>query len=104
MKSMTGYGWGAASRDGWKITVELSSVNRKQSEIAVNLPRELEVLEAQIRDAVNRRVARGRVTVRVSLHAGEDADPARVRLNAPLAKAYARQLRALARQLKLAGD
>ncbi len=101
---MTGYGWGEASRNGWKITVELSSVNRKQSEIAVNLPRELEVLEAQIRDAVNRRVARGRVSVRVSLHAGEDAAAAMVRLNAPLARAYARQLRELARELKLPGE
>ena len=45
MKSMTGYGWGDAVKDGMKVTVELSSVNRKQSEISVNLPRELEVLK-----------------------------------------------------------
>jgi uncharacterized protein (TIGR00255 family) len=101
---MTGYGWGESSQTGWKITVELSSVNRKQSEITVNLPRELEVLEAQIRDAVNRRIARGRVTVRVSFHAGDDASAGRVRVNLPLARAYARQLGELARQLKLSGD
>src|SRR5688572_23927616 len=65
MKSMTGYGWGDAVQNGFKVTVELSSVNRKQSEISINLPRELEVLEAQIRDEINRRVARGRVTARV---------------------------------------
>src|SRR6188508_2508179 len=58
MKSMTGYGRGECAQDGFKITVELSSVNRKQTEISVNLPRELEVLEAQIRDEINRRVAR----------------------------------------------
>src|SRR3984957_19441512 len=68
MKSMTGYGRGECAQDGFKITVELSSVNRKQSEISVVLPRELEVLEAQIRDAINRLVARGRITARVSLH------------------------------------
>ena len=45
MKSMTGYGWGECSKNGFKITVELSSVNRKQSEISINLPRELEVLD-----------------------------------------------------------
>jgi uncharacterized protein (TIGR00255 family) len=100
---MTGYGWGESSRNGWKITVEASSVNRKQSEISVNLPRELEVLEAQIRDAVNRRVARGRVTLRVSFHAGDDASAARVRVNVPLARAYARQLAQLAKQLDLEG-
>ena len=49
MKSMTGYGRGEASREGIKITTEITSVNRKQSEITVYLPRELEPLEAQAR-------------------------------------------------------
>ena len=70
MKSMTGYGRGECSQDGFKITVELGSVNRKQSEISVNLPRELEMLEAQMRDAINAHIARGRVTARVALHRG----------------------------------
>src|SRR5215210_3794839 len=103
MKSMTGYGWGDAVQSGFKITVELSSVNRKQSEISINLPRELEVLEAQIRDEVNRRIARGRVTARVTLHAGEKST-SKVRVNAALAQAYATRLRDLARELKLSGD
>src|SRR6185295_14648229 len=69
MNSMTGHGRGECSQNGFKLTVELSSVNRKQSEISVSLPRELEVLEAQMRDEINRRIARGRLTCRVSLHA-----------------------------------
>jgi len=40
---MTGYGRGDCARDGFNVTVELSSVNRKQAEISVNLPRELEM-------------------------------------------------------------
>ena len=101
---MTGYGRGDCSQDGFKITVELSSVNRKQSEISVNLPREMEMLEAQIRDVINRHIARGRLTVRVALHAGEGNLSARMHLNAPLAKAYARELNKLAKELKLAGS
>jgi uncharacterized protein (TIGR00255 family) len=103
MKSMTGYGRADCSQDGFKITVELSSVNRKQSEISVNLPREMELLEAQIRDLINRHIARGRLTVRVSLHAGASVTAARMHLNVPLAKAYARELNRLSRQLKLPG-
>src|SRR6266481_4694624 len=103
MKSMTGYGRGDASQDGFKITVELSSVNRKQSEISVNLPREMEMLEAPIRDLINRYVARGRLTVRVGLHSGESRESARMHLNVPLAKAYARELSRLSKQLKLSG-
>ncbi len=104
MKSMTGYGWGECSQNGFKVTAELSSVNRKQGEISISLPRELEVLEAQIRDEINRRVARGRLTTRVTLHAGEDREAARVRVNRPLAEAYARELRKLAKELRLKDD
>jgi len=103
MKSMTGYGRGECSQNGFKITVELSSVNRKQSEISVALPREMEMLEAQIRDVINQYVSRGRLTTRVSLHAGASKLSARMHLNVPLAKAYARELTRLASQLKLAG-
>jgi uncharacterized protein (TIGR00255 family) len=103
MKSMTGYGRGDCSQDGFKITVELSSVNRKQSEISVNLPREIELLEAQIRDLINRHIARGRLTVRVGIHAGASKLSARMHLNVPLAKAYARELNRLSKQLKLPG-
>ncbi len=98
---MTGYGRGESAQHGFKVTIEVSSVNRKQTEIAVNLPRDLEVLEAQIRDQINRRVARGRLTVRVSVHAAASA-AGKMRINTELAKAYARELSALAKSLRLA--
>ena len=101
MNSMTGHGRGDCSRDGFKVTVEVSSVNRKQSEIAVNLPRELESLEPRIRDEINRSVARGRTTARISLHMGEAGCRGRALINAGLAKAYAKEIRKLARDLKL---
>jgi uncharacterized protein (TIGR00255 family) len=104
MKSMTGYGRGECSQDGFKITVELSSVNRKQAEVSVTLPREVELLEPQIRDAINRVVARGRVNARVTLHTAENKLSARKHINEPLAKAYAAELARLAKQLKLSGE
>lgn len=100
---MTGYGRGECSQNGFKITVEISSVNRKQGEISVALPREMEMLEAQIRDIINQFVSRGRLTTRVSLHAGASKLSARMHLNVPLAKAYAKELSRLAAQLKLPG-
>jgi uncharacterized protein (TIGR00255 family) len=103
MKSMTGYGRGDCSQNGFKVTVELSSVNRKQSEISIALPREMEMLEAQIRDTINRQIARGRLNVRVSLHAATSRASARMHLNVPLARAYAHELRRLSQQLRLPG-
>ncbi len=101
---MTGYGRGECAQDGFKITVELSSVNRKQAEVSVTLPRELELLETQVRDAIHRLIARGRVNARVSLHAAETKLSARQHINEPLAKAYAAELTRLAKQLKLSGE
>lgn len=98
---MTGYGRGECSQDGFKVTVELSSVNRKQVEISVNVPREMDMLEAPIRELIIRYVARGRLTVRVSQHAGSAS--VRLHLNTSLARAYARELRRLASELKLPG-
>src|SRR4051812_29970191 len=86
MKSMTGYGRGECSHGGLKVTTEVSSVNRKQAEINVYLPRELDSLELQIRDEVNKRIARGRLTVKVAIQAGESFYGGKVQLNVPLAK------------------
>jgi uncharacterized protein (TIGR00255 family) len=103
MKSMTGYGRGECARDGFKITVELSAVNRRQPEISVNLPRELEMLESPVRDAINAQVARGRVTARIGIHAADGKSSARAHLNLPLAKAYAAELARMAKSLKISG-
>lgn len=103
MKSMTGYGRGESARDGFNVTVELSSVNRKQAEISVNLPRELEMLENRIRELILAGVSRGRITTRITVHAGTGNASARMHLNVPLAKAYAHELAKLAKELKLTG-
>src|ERR1044072_5889777 len=103
MNAIAEYGGGKASREGIKITTEITSVNRKQSEITVYLPRELEPLEAQARAEVNNRIARGRVTVKVGLHAAE-ALPGQVEVNFAVAKAYVDELRNLARELKISDN
>lgn len=67
MKSMTGYGHGEASNDVWEITVELSGVNRKQTDIAISLPGRLVDLEPDLRRRIAARISRGRINARVSL-------------------------------------
>jgi uncharacterized protein (TIGR00255 family) len=101
MKSMTGHGRGDRSHGGFKIAVELSSVNRKQGEIALTLPRELEILEPRLREEINRRVARGRLTARVVMQAAGTAVSAGRTVDEALAGAYLRDFRALAAKLGL---
>jgi uncharacterized protein (TIGR00255 family) len=104
MKSMTGYGRGEQTQEGYKIVTEISTVNRRQTEVNIYLPRELEQLDARIRTEVNKCVARGRVTVRVSLHVSESTLISHAQVNTALAKAYARELKKLAAELKIPGE
>jgi len=104
MKSMTGCGRGECAQDGFKITVEVQSINRKQADIQVDLPRDLEVLESSIRDTIHQAVSRGRLTVKVLLQAPTGRNSARMHLNRALARAYTQELRRLAKELKLEGN
>jgi uncharacterized protein (TIGR00255 family) len=99
---MTGYGRGTATFDGRQVAVELSSVNRKQAEISLALPRALLELEPRMRDEINAHISRGRLTVAVGLHAkgGGKANA----INVAAAKSYRDQLKALRKTLKLAGE
>lgn len=97
---MTGYGRGESSRGGAKFTVEISTVNRKQAELSLYLPRELDALESRVRDEINAKVARGRIAARVQFSAGS-ANKAQVKIDRSLAKQYAREYRTLADELKL---
>ncbi|MEW6155892.1 MAG: YicC/YloC family endoribonuclease [Verrucomicrobiota bacterium] len=101
MKSMTGHGRGEWAQHGWKVTAELSSVNRKQSELTIYLPRELEPLEARVRELINRKIARGRLVARFTLHLADDSASSRIQINLPLARAYAREFHKLAAELKI---
>ncbi len=103
MRSMTGYGRGESDRGGAKISVEVNSVNRKQSDIVINLPRELSALEPRVRQVVSERVARGRTNVVVAFD--PNAQNARtLALDRTLARSYHDGMRALQKELGVTGE
>jgi uncharacterized protein (TIGR00255 family) len=103
MRSMTGYGRGETDHNGTKFSVELNSVNRKQSDIVVNLPRDLAELEPRIRQTINENISRGRTNVVVSYHNGSSA-PRKLALDVDLARSYHDAMRALQKQLDAPGE
>ncbi|HEY6069824.1 MAG TPA: YicC/YloC family endoribonuclease [Chthoniobacterales bacterium] len=103
MRSMTGYGRGETDHNGTKFSVELNSVNRKQSDIVVNLPRDLAALEPRIRQTINENISRGRTNVVVSYHNGSSA-PRKLALDVDLARSYHDAMRALQKQLDAPGE
>lgn len=103
MRSMTGYGRGEGDHAGAKFTVELNSVNRKQSDIVVNLPRDLTELEPRIRKTVNENIARGRTNVLVSFHSSGNG-MGKLALDTELARSYHEALLALQKELSAPGE
>ncbi len=100
---MTGYGRGEADQNGTKFSVELNSVNRKQSDIVINLPRDLAELEPRIRQAINESISRGRTNVVVGYHSGPTANR-QLALDTELARSYYEAMRALQKELNASGE
>ncbi len=104
MKSMTGFGRGEARRDGVSWSVECASVNRKQLEAAVSLPRELSELEAQVRNLVAASVSRGRVNVTVRSESASEGSANAENVDHALAQQYYHALHALALKLEIPAE
>ena len=103
IKSMTGFGEGVASVDGIRVAVEISSVNRKQLDVNISLPRNLVALDAQVQGLVRKEFSRGRISgiVRVEASAGSAGV---VKVDSMLAAQYVEGLRQAAKKLKLPDD
>jgi uncharacterized protein (TIGR00255 family) len=61
IQSMTGFGRSQLSVDGLSLNIELSSVNRRNLELSVNLPRDWQGLERELQAAMRSRLERGKV-------------------------------------------
>jgi uncharacterized protein (TIGR00255 family) len=80
----------------------LNSVNRKQSDVTVNLPRELADLEPRVRDVINAHVARGRLNVMIAYH--NSGGSSKQALDTALARSYYQAMVELQKELKAAGE
>jgi len=67
VQSMTGFGRGEITKKGYKITVELSSVNRKQFDFNISMPREFTSYEAKLSSLVSSVIKRGYVKGMISV-------------------------------------
>ena len=67
MKSMTGYGKAAISRQNVDLEVEIKSVNSRFLDLRTYLPRELNFYEFSLRKIVTAKLNRGAVDVRINL-------------------------------------
>ena len=95
---MTGFGRGTGHHEGVLATVEIATVNRKQAEVVIQLPRELTELESPIRKAVLEGISRGRAQVSIKLER-ENAEATELKVDHDLAVALHQALRQLGEEI-----
>lgn len=100
--SMTGCGSGQAAAEGWRVEVELACVNRKQLDLAANLPRALADLEPELLIRIRRHLSRGRVSLRVNLTPAGGTPARTLVIDEAAARQALERLRALGTALHLA--
>lgn len=98
MKSMTGFGRAAHATETLSASIEASSVNRKQAEIVVQLPRAYAELETPIRKYVLEHVSRGRVALSITLSKTDNA-PTPISVDTSRAKALSDALKELSHSI-----
>lgn len=91
IKSMTGFGKGAAVSKHKRFTVELRSVNSKQLDLSMKVPSLYRAAEIELRSIVNRTLRRGKVDLFLSVESTDAETSAHV--DETLFAAYAEQLR-----------
>jgi uncharacterized protein (TIGR00255 family) len=107
VRSMTGYGRGEVAALGLRLTAEIRSVNHRFCEISARLPRMLSAFEGEVRQLLQGRVTRGKISLVVTF-GGEGSDgrepTAALRLDDRNADRYLEILSSLKRKYGLPGE
>ena len=100
---MTGFGRSEQKVDGREIIVEIKSVNHRYFEFGCRVTRSYSFLEERLKTYIQKRVARGKLDVYVSVNDTEEKESS-VTVNHSLAAGYASALRELKEAYSLAGE
>ena len=95
---MTGYGKATAEPGGRNVTVEVRSLNSKQSDINARIPQAFREKELEIRSEINKVLERGKIDFTITLD--NDSDTAGYVVNKPLARQYHREILELAEEFQ----
>lgn len=104
LRSMTGHGFAVVRERGVRVAVDISTVNRRQLDVAVKLPKILAAWEPRLEEIVSEYVTRGRVGGAVDVEMPPSLRSKGVRVDGDLARGYVQALRKVARALQLKDD
>lgn len=92
IKSMTGFGRGESSADGFQVTVEIKTLNSRYLDISIRVPQSIQEYEFDIKEEIQKKLSRGKVHVNVNVDKTNQLSPD-ITYNENLIKAYTEMLR-----------
>jgi uncharacterized protein (TIGR00255 family) len=101
MKSMTGFGRGAAAGANFKVSVDLKTVNNRFLDVHMRVGAEMASLETIVRRRIGEKLSRGRVDVTINL---DRTNELTYEVNRPLIAGFVEAMRAVQREFDLAGE
>jgi len=101
IKSMTGFGHGNADGEGFKVRVDIRTVNNRFLDVHTRMPQELASLEITLKKQIQAALKRGRADVTISM---EQVREARFEINRPLVAGYLKALTELKNDFGLEGS
>lgn len=103
MKSMTGYGEAAAQGKRAKIAVQLRTLNHRNLDIQLRVPREFLPIEEEIRKTIRQRISRGRVDLFIT-RSPLKGQGRKLELDEALLRQYLSSLRRAKKKFGLKGE
>ena len=103
INSMTGFGRTDRLINGLKISIEIRSVNHRYHEIMFKMPKDLLVLEDQMKKIIKSSIKRGRVDVFVTLEV-EESPYQRIKVDWNLVNQYMNVIKDFREQLDIDGQ
>ena len=103
IRSMTGYGSAELERDGQRLSAEVRSVNHRFCEVSIRAPKLVSLFEDQIRQLIQERFSRGKITIGISWGGAGDSGEV-LSLNVPVVERYVSLLQQMKERYRLSAD
>ena len=103
IKSMTGFGRCEIQEGQRKITVEMKSVNHRYLDVAVKMPKKLNIFEAAIRSELKKYIQRGKVDLFITYEDYAESNVC-VKYNREVAAKYMEYLKQMSEEFSLEND
>lgn len=91
INSMTGFGRGESSSDGFHVTVEIKTLNSRYLDISIRLPQSIQEHEFDIKEEIQKEMSRGKAHVSINVEKTDQLSPD-ITYNEQLVTAYSEML------------